>query len=485
MNPRTAICFVLVGLCLPLAPLCAQTPTPTPASGKILVKNALLLTMKPGEEKPITGFMLVGSDGRIARIGAGTPPEDCPAAEVYDAQGKIVLPGFISAHSHVWQSAIRGLAPDQHVDVWVNALYDHTVSHTPPEDFYWYTLHGSLDHLRHGVTTVYDFAYNRADGDFNAQQFRAKLDSGIRFVHSYSFPRLPLGQPPLTEEQKRQDLQDFLNFANAQRARPTFLKVSLAGFATSKSDVAFAGRMMREFGLDNQTHFLELPLNKEAQRARFAWFEDAGMLGPGLFFGHFIHTDEAMLRAVARAGSGMVWNPLSNGRLGSGVADIPKYLSMGVKVGMGVDGEASADIACPFENMRMGLYVIRAKYESANVMMPIDVLRLHTMGSAGVMGIADRVGSLEVGKEGDFVVVDPANMDTAPVLDPYATVVMACNVSNLERVYVGGDLLDERGQIRKTDAPKVQAELYRRWHVLEDDLQHHAADRAASAHSWP
>ncbi len=229
--------------------------------------------------------------------------------------------------------------------------------------------------------------------------------------------------------------------------------------------------MMREFNLDNETHFLELPVNKEAQRARFAWFEEAGMLGPKLFFGHFIHTDEAMLRAVAKAGSGMVWNPLSNGRLGSGIADIPKYLSMGVKVGMGVDGQASADIACPFENMRMGLYMIRAKYESADIMQPIDVLRLHTMGSAEVLGIADRVGSLEVGKEGDFVVVDPANMDTAPVLDAYASVVMACNVSNLERVYVGGDLLDERGRMRKADVPSVQAELYRRWHTLMDPLQ--------------
>ena len=84
--------------------------------------------------------------------------------------------------------------------------------------------------------------------------------------------------------------------------------------------------------------------------------------------------------------------------------DIPKYLASGIKVGMGVDGQASADLPDPFENMRVGLYFVRAKYEDASIMQPIDVLRLHTLGSAEVMGIADKVGTLEAGKFADFSV---------------------------------------------------------------------------------
>jgi cytosine/adenosine deaminase-related metal-dependent hydrolase len=88
---------------------------------------------------------------------------------------------------------------------------------------------------------------------------------------------------------------------------------------------------------------------------------------------------------------------------------------------MGVDGEASADLADPFENMRTGLYAIRAKYENASVMSPYDVMRLHTMGSADVLGVADRLGSLEVGKLADFLVIDPG--EYGHVFDPYATLV--------------------------------------------------------------
>jgi cytosine/adenosine deaminase-related metal-dependent hydrolase len=162
---------------------------------------------------------------------------------------------------------------------------------------------------------------------------------------------------------------------------------------------------------------------------------------------------------VAAAGSGMVWNPLSNGRLASGIPDIPHYQQLGVRIGMGVDGSASADLPDPFENMRMGLYMIRAKYESAKVLQPIDVLRFHTLGSAQVLGVADKVGSLEVGKFGDLLVVDPKLVERGPVVDPYATVVLACNAMNLARVYVGGDLLVDTYKLQKNDMAKVSAEV--------------------------
>src|SRR6202012_1823856 len=168
-------------------------------------------------------------------------------------------------------------------------------------------------------------------------------------------------------------------------------------------------------------------------------FMDSGLLSKQLIFGHFIHTNSFILAESAKAGAAMSWNPLSNGRLASGVAGIPAYLKAGIRGGMGVDGEASADLADPFENMRAGLYAIRDKYESAAIMSPYDVLRLHTMGSADVLGIADKVGSLEPGKQPDFLVIDPTHF--AHVFDPYAPLVFVTSQPDLERVYVSGDLM--------------------------------------------
>jgi cytosine/adenosine deaminase-related metal-dependent hydrolase len=221
---------------------------------------------------------------------------------------------------------------------------------------------------------------------------------------------------------------------------------------------------MDEFGALNQAHFLSEAyrlmndgrrLGKEEVQKQFWNFVEAGTLGPNQFFGHFIHTNDEIVKRTAAAGSGMSWQPLSNGRLGSGIADIPRYLKSGLKVGMGVDGEASADIADPFENMRMGLYFTRASYGQASVMQAIDVLRMATMGSAEVMGVADRVGSLEVGKFADFVVITPPS----PVFDAAATVVFSVNNANIDAVYVGGKKLVDRLALKDADEQKVNREV--------------------------
>ena len=125
---------------------------------------------------------------------------------------------------------------------------------------------------------------------------------------------------------------------------------------------------------------------------------------------------------------------------------------------MGLDGQASADIADPFENVRLGLYALRMKYESASVMMPLDVLRLHTLGTARVLGVEQDVGSLAVGKFADFLVVDTGRPDTGPIFDVAATLVFACSASNIERVFVGGDCLVENGRTLRVSQDDVRAQ---------------------------
>lgn len=427
------------------------------AAPALVVTNGTFLTMKRGQETALVGYMVIDGDGRIATIAAGEPPAAIVAAAKLDVAGKIIVPGFISAHSHVWQSALRGLGANQYVRGWGQAVRVYS-SHASDEDIYWFTLHGALDHLRHGITSVYNFGYSQGPHDNNGEQFRALADSGMRFVHSYAPGR------DRSPEQRYAEFKGFYDAAKPSFADPKFLRLAISGTAASLAEVQFDKRLMDQYGLLNETHFLELPLNKESQQANFQYFMDAGTLGPNQFFGHYIHTTEDMLRKTAAAGSGMSWNPLSNGRLASGIADIPKYLSLGVKVGMGVDGQASADLPDPFENMRVGLYFIRAKYQDAAIMQPIDVLRLHTLGSAEVMGIADKVGSLEPGKFADFVVVSPSGgIDRAPVFDPYATVVFACNTANVDAVYVGGKkLVNSDLSLTQADMTRASAEVEKR-----------------------
>jgi 5-methylthioadenosine/S-adenosylhomocysteine deaminase len=144
-----------------------------------------------------------------------------------------------------------------------------------------------------------------------------------------------------------------------------------------------------------------------------------------------------------------------------------------------VDDQAASDLPDPFENMRMGLYVIRAKYEDASILKPRDVLKFHTLGSATVMGVQDRVGSLERGKFADFLIVDPRERDTGPVHDTYATLVLACSQANLEQVYIGGVLVSQRGKILSQDFDRVADEVHRRAEAIKARVDAELARKAA------
>jgi len=425
-----------------------------------------LLSPQERPPAPIDGYILVADDGTIAQVRAGDPPSDLHPAQTWDGHGAWVIPGFISAHSHLWQAAYRGLAASSTLPGWIDDLYGQHALHNSPNDFYWFTLYGCYDHLQHGITAAYNFNYggtswqNQGDA-FDQAEFRAETESGLRFVHGYQPDQM---KPGSSIDAARQRLKAFLDWTQTQPHNPAFLSVMINGmtaFNNTEQQSVMEATLGNEFHLGNQTHFVEAPENQGEQRSKFRWMLDSGLVNDRLIFGHFIHTDEFILAETAKAHASMVWNPLSNGRLASGVADIPKYLKLGIRVGMGVDGEASADLADPFENMRTGLYAIHDKYEDATVMSPYQVLWLHTMGSADVLGVKDKLGSLEPGKFADFVVVDPARLGRV-LEDPYANLVLVAAEPDIERVYVGGVLMVDHDHLTHADLDHVRDEVNRR-----------------------
>lgn len=441
----------------------------------VTVVGGVLLTMAPGSGTPAPGWMTVGSDGRIRAMGTGRAP--ATTGRVVDVSGSLVAPGFVSAHSHLFTSGSRGLGMDQGLYGWIDAMTRYTRA-ADPDDMYWLTLHGALDFLANGITTAYDFTASRltfhaeADGSgayggsvrppaLVENQLVAKVDAGIRFVHSFMLDDAWTDGAKAAIDQAEQ----MLVFAESYRDHPGNLGSAISGgvqWAPDRELAVAETTLMRRHGLVNQPHFLESPFEVTAQQERFDWYRQTGALGPTLVFGHFIHTTPAIVADAAAAGCGMVWQPASNGRLGSGVADIPAYRKAGMRIGVGLDDQACTDVADPWQNMRFGLYMLRATAEDPTVLGVRDMLWLHTMGSAEVLGLDDQVGSLEVGKWADFVVVDPRHPDTGPVWDPYGTYVLACSLRNLKQVYVGGRLVSQDGLSVGMDGEAVSKEVHHR-----------------------
>jgi len=433
------------------------------AAPATLYTGGVVFTLADGETTPATsGHLLVSAEGIILSAGPGAEPAPSTPgladAVRVDLAGKFILPGFISGHSHLWQSAFRGIAPDGELWPWLNALHFTYGKHFAAGDFAAYTRHGSCDQLIHGVTTTFNHSqFLGKNFDFYIEQFDAQLALPQRFVFAWVnlatdddatwdariAPRLALVAPAPDKPL----LALALNAVAAGRDAEFF-----------KREMAFAAR----HDLRTQLHYLEPSETVVKDRANWPIIRDSGRLDAGMSFAHFIHPDPAILKDAATAGAAMIWNPLSNGRLGSGLPDIEGYLAAGLKVGMGEDGQASADISDPFENMRLGLYALRMRRQNAKGLQPMDMLRLHTLSTARVLGVERWVGSLEPGKFADFLVVDPSSPGTGPVWDPAATVLFACSAQNLRQVFIGGREVVRDRKIPGVDLAAVEAEVITR-----------------------
>jgi cytosine/adenosine deaminase-related metal-dependent hydrolase len=446
---------------------------------KLIVHNVLVITMaatEGSEAVPFRGWLAVTAEGRLAAVEAGDPPTDAVAEHVVDAGGSFVAPGFISAHSHLFTSGSRGLGMDEALYGWGDAMSVYT-RQADAEDIYWCTLHGALDFLSNGITTAYDFTDSRLpasvgkDGQrvvlgplkpaaYAQAQIRGKVDAGLRFVNS-----VMLNDEIGTGDEVLGRFAETMAYAEGYIDTGLYLGSAISGavqWSPNASTASLEVAAMRRFGVINQPHFLETAQQTELQRSKWAWYREAGAFGRDLIFGHFVQATADMIAEAGRCGCGMVWQPTSNGRLASGFADIPACVAAGVRVGVGLDDQSCTDISDPWQNMRMGIYTQRAHRRDPRAMGVEQMLRLHTIGSAAVLGIDDRVGSLEVGKYADFLIVDPRDPDTGPIWNPIGTYVLACGLRNLKAVYRGGDLVSQSGRSTNPLAVEASRQLHAR-----------------------
>ena len=452
--PSLRLFYALAALTL------STVPSRSAAAPATLYTGAVVFTLADSEKAPApVGHLLVSAEGLVLAAGPGAEPAagtpGLADATRVDLTGKFILPGFVSGHSHLWQSAFRGIAPDGELWPWLRALHFTYGKHFADGDFAAFTRHGACDQLTHGVTTTFNHSHFLGDSFTRyREQIEAELALPQRFifawVQDFSVDDVTWDArfAPYVEKIAPAPDRPLLGLAlnpNGMRKGPEFLK----------REMDFATRHQ----LRVQIHYLEPSAEAAADRAKWPELRDAGLAAPHVSYAHFIHPDATILSEAAAAGAAMIWNPLSNGRLGSGLADIEGYLAAGLKVGMGEDGQASADISDPFENMRLGLYALRMRRQNAGGIQPMDMLRLHTLATARILGVDRQVGSLEPGKFADFLVVDPARPGTGPVFDPAAHILFAISARNLRSVYIGGREVVRDGAMPGHDLAALETEV--------------------------
>ena len=406
---------------------------------RLLLKNAaMIVTMDSSVGESELGLiengdvLIVGS--HIAKVGQDIQDK---SAQKLDLTGRIVLPGFVDAHNHLWSSMLRGCGSGGDLYWWLNhCQYPLLEEPVPVETVYGGVRLSAYDLVNTGVTTTLDWAGGPSP-EFTDNNLRALEDAGIRFVYS-AFRQV-------ADEAAMQDLEVI-----RQRLENNPLGTLQVGpFLINEEPFRSSFFALTDFAEKHKirihVHLRENAGDKEL--GQLAMLREADVLGPRLQVAHAIHLDDEELEELAGAGVVAVHNPLSNMRLGSGIMRLHEMLQAGIPVALGLDGGTN-DTSDMFNTMRIAVGLQRAKLRRTDIRPTItEVLRMATIGGAGVLGLEQQVGSLSPGKQADIIALNPDMVNFAPRFDWVSQIVLNAQPANVEWVFVAGRTLKCQGKL--------------------------------------
>jgi len=444
----------------------------------LLVRGATVLVTMDDDRREIAGGGLFARDGVIEQVG---PTDTLPATadEVVDARDRVVLPGLVNTHHHLYQTLTRAVpgAQDAGLFDWLRTLYPIWARLTP-ESVRVATITGLLELARSGCTTAFDHQYLWPNGSRVDDQIDGAAAVGIRFHASRGSMSLSEKDGGLPPDSVVQTIDAILEdsaraidtFHNPDRGAMTRVVVApCSPFSVSEDLMRQSAALARASGVRLHTHLAETQDEERFTVERFGkrpvdYAADLGWLGDDVWFAHAVFVGPDEIGRMAATSTGVAHCPSSNMRLASGIAPIAAYRGAGVPVGLGVDGSASNDsshlLAEARQAMLLGRVAVAPGIGAGPQMTARSVLEIATRGGAAVLG-RDDVGALEVGKMADFFTLDLGRLEFAGAQhDPVAAAVL-CTPVNADAVFVGGSAVIREGRHVAIDET-AQAEVHNR-----------------------
>lgn len=430
---------------------------------RTLIRGATLVTMEAAHGEFIGDLLIEGE-----RIAAIAPRIDAPAAAQIDARGFIVAPGFINAHMHTWQTALRGVAAGWTLTEYFRRMHAGLATRFTPEDVHIATLVGAWNQLDCGTTTLVDWCHNNPTPAHSDAALDALEQSGIRaaFLHGSPKPDPRPGVAPFWETpHPRSEVERLAR--RLQGSSLVSLGLAILGPHYSTMEVALHDfALAREFGLLASMH-----QGGGAARTPDGWarLEAAGLLGPHINIVHGNNLSDAQLARFVDAGMSFSLTPENELTQGHGFPITGRLRKLGATPSLGVDLESvlSGEM---FIAARVALGVQRALDHAAFRAQHGEIAARHevscrealawiTVAGARMLGMADRIGSLAVGKQADLVLIDARRLNMMPLHDPVSAVVMQASLANIDSVFVGGVARKRHGHLLVDGLPAKQEAL--------------------------
>jgi 5-methylthioadenosine/S-adenosylhomocysteine deaminase len=416
----------------------------------------------PVTAEPFTGYVEV-TGGEITHLGPSPTSE--PAAETVAAPGRIVIPAFVNTHCHTSQQLGRGLGDDVGLLTWLHERiwpYELALDESDSELS---ALVCAIEQVRNGCTLLADPGGRHVDG-----MARGISAVGIRALLGRSAMDSGDGRPDGDRESTAEvlDAQDELVERWHGNGLLRFSYTLRTIFNCSDELINATMERARKLGTVVQMHVAEVPEENEHSVATrgvttVRHLERLGALGPDLLAVHATWVDDEEIALLAERGCPVSHNAASNLKI-LGTPRIADMLDAGVHVALGTDGAPSNNRMSMIDEMWLAAIVQKGVRRDPTVLPAGSVLRMATVGGAAALGMGDVVGSLEVGKRADLVVLDPFTPNFATAADPVSALVTACKSENVESVLCDGEWVLRERRLTRVDEAAVLAE---------------AADRAA------
>jgi 5-methylthioadenosine/S-adenosylhomocysteine deaminase len=430
-------------------------------AARVLVRNGFVVSMDAAVgDRPHTDVLV--EDGRVVAVERDLAAED---ADVVDATGCLVLPGFVDTHRHMWETALRGSMPSCTLDEYLATVIGAFGPVYEPDDVYVGNRLGALESLNAGITTIVDWSHCNNTPDHADEGIRALRETGIRAQYAHGTPagaqwwtdsELPHPDDARRVREKHFSASDdLLTFALAVRGpgvtRPGVVAHdwALARDLDARISVHVG---MRITGV-HATPVLDL--------------HRAGLLGPDTTYVHATTcTDEELALIVDSGGSASI-APYVELVMGHGGPPIEALRRRGLAPSLSIDVATSVP-GDMFTQMRTALAWARSQDFGDDVDVPFapavthdDVLRFATVAGAQACGLGHRVGRIAPGMAADLVVLRADSVNTMPVVDPRATAVVSADTSNVDTVLVAGEIRKRDGVLVGVDLPALRAQVER------------------------
>ncbi len=417
----------------------------------LFVDFDVVATMDATGREIAGGFVLV-EDNRI--VGVGDDGGGIEADDIIRGQGKLLLPGFVNTHHHLYQSLFRNVPGASSAELfdWLVFLYERWKGIDEHAMRVASTIACS-ELLLSGTTTTTDhcYLYPRNGGNILAADIEGAQTAGIRFHPtrgSMSLSKKDGGLPPDSVVQP----EDVI-LADCQRMIETYhdpsplsmLRIALAPcspFSVTPELMRESVRLAEEYGVLLHTHLAETHDEEKFCTREFGLrpvdlMEELGWLRDDVWFAHLVVLSDRDIAKLSDARVGMAHCPSSNMTLGSGVARITEMKDTDIRIGLAVDGSASNDTSNMIREVRNAMLLQRVQYGAA-ALTAREALRMATIGGAEVLHRESEVGSIEVGKAADLIAFDLTDIAFAGAqADPVAAVVH-CAADRVDSAMVNG-----------------------------------------------